>query len=84
MQQEFGKMGIDIIINDDEMKITGGTDILKAIVQSHNDHRIAMACSIAALGAKEKVEIENAECVEKSYPDFYKDLASLGASIQIN
>jgi 3-phosphoshikimate 1-carboxyvinyltransferase len=46
---------------------------------STNDHRIAMACAIAALGAQGNTTIENAECVSKSYPDFFRDLQALGA-----
>ena len=43
-------------------------------VDSHNDHRIAMACAIAALGRGGEVVIENPECVSKSYPSFFEDL----------
>lgn len=45
------------------------------------DHRIAMACAVAALGAEGSTTIENAECVSKSYPDFFNDLEALGASV---
>ncbi|MDD3568557.1 MAG: hypothetical protein PHT92_09180, partial [Bacteroidales bacterium] len=43
-------------------------------VQSHGDHRIAMACAVAALAADGEVEIDEAEAVGKSYPEFFEDL----------
>jgi len=50
-------------------------------VQAHNDHRIAMALSIAALCAKDEVTIQGAECVKKSYPGFFEDLRSIGVRV---
>lgn len=41
-------------------------------IDSHNDHRIAMAAAIVALGASDKIIIQGSECVSKSYPDFSK------------
>ncbi|QKG80613.1 3-phosphoshikimate 1-carboxyvinyltransferase [Tenuifilum thalassicum] len=79
LQQEFAKLGVNIEINNDIMIVEGGT-IKSATTHSHGDHRIAMACAIAALNANGEVEIENAEAVNKSYPDFFEDLQK----IQIN
>lgn len=78
--EEFGKMGIEITIDDDEMRITGGT-IQGGTISSRNDHRIAMAGAIAALRAKNPVTIEQADCVSKSWPGFYDSLKRLGAKI---
>lgn len=74
---EFGKLGISIHIDNDYMYITGGGDIGGGNVDSHSDHRIAMALAIAALGAKEAVCIKDAHCVSKSYPTFFDDLHSI-------
>jgi 3-phosphoshikimate 1-carboxyvinyltransferase len=52
-----------------------------ANIDPHNDHRIAMACAAAALGAKGETRIIDAECVRKSYPTFFRDLSLLGANI---
>ncbi len=82
LQQEFGKMGIDIHIDDDVMFITGGT-VKGATIHSHHDHRIAMAGAVAALIAEDKMIIEDAHAVNKSYPDFFQDLKELGASVFI-
>ena len=52
-----------------------------AAVHSHHDHRIAMACAVAALKAEGDTIIEEAEAINKSYPDFYEHLKGLGAII---
>lgn len=51
-------------------------------VDSRGDHRIAMAAAVTALAGTEPVEIRGAECVGKSYPAFFEDLADLGAIIE--
>ena len=81
LQNEFGKMGVEIILQNDEMLIIGTQEIKGAIIQSHNDHRIAMACAIAALKADGQTTIEGADAIDKSYPNFYGDLKLLGVSI---
>jgi 3-phosphoshikimate 1-carboxyvinyltransferase len=70
---EFSKMGISVKIENDTMLIEGG-QVKSAVIESHNDHRIAMAAAIAALGATGDITILDAECVNKSYPKFYFDL----------
>ena len=83
LQKEFGKMGVEIKIQDDMMIIKGGGKLKGATVHSHHDHRIAMACSVAALKAEGETLIEESQAVKKSYPDFYNDLKSLGASVSL-
>lgn len=80
LKEIFGKMGIEILLLEDEMHITGGK-IKAAVVSSHHDHRIAMAAAIAALAATGPIEIDNAEAINKSYPEFYNDLKQLGTNI---
>ena len=73
---EYEKLGIEVDISEKNiMRIRGG-EILPATTFSHNDHRIAMSIAISALRCQGEVVIENAECVEKSYPTFFKDLES--------
>lgn len=76
LQQEFKKMNIAIELNGDIMKVHGGS-VHGAKVFSHNDHRIAMACSVAAIGATGRTEIMDASAVEKSYPGFFNDLKKI-------
>ncbi|MEP6747091.1 MAG: 3-phosphoshikimate 1-carboxyvinyltransferase [Bacteroidota bacterium] len=82
LQEEFRKLGIEIILQDDLMLIKGGTGLKGAMVHSRHDHRIAMACAVAALKAGGEVVIEEADAINKSYPDFYEHLEKLGATLQ--
>ncbi|MGI5849429.1 MAG: 3-phosphoshikimate 1-carboxyvinyltransferase [Christensenellales bacterium] len=61
--------------------IIQGAEIAQGDVSSFGDHRIAMAFSIAALRTQGGIRIKGAECINKSYPGFLKDLASLGGRI---
>jgi 3-phosphoshikimate 1-carboxyvinyltransferase len=81
LQEEFGKMGLSIELQDDLMLIKGGNGLTGAKVHSHHDHRIAMACAVAALKAEGSTTIEKAEAINKSYPDFYEHIRSLGAKL---
>jgi 3-phosphoshikimate 1-carboxyvinyltransferase len=81
LKDEFGKMGIIIELIDDEMIIHGVDYATGNTVDSHKDHRIAMACAVVALRCKSVVEISNAEAIHKSYPQFYEDLKHIGANI---
>jgi 3-phosphoshikimate 1-carboxyvinyltransferase len=79
--EEFAKLGAKIEVDGDVMSITGGA-IGGGSVDSHGDHRIAMALAVAALNAKDAVDIEGEEAIEKSYPGFFDDLKSIGARIR--
>jgi 3-phosphoshikimate 1-carboxyvinyltransferase len=81
LQEEFGKMGINIDLVGDRMLVRGSV-VRGARVHSRHDHRIAMACAVAALRADGEVTIEDAQAIDKSYPDFYRDLQRLDGKIQ--
>lgn len=83
LQEEFAKMGVTIELDDDKMTIQGKKVLNGAVVHSHHDHRIAMACAVAALKAKGETTIADAEAINKSYPDFFEDLLVLGTVIEI-
>lgn len=70
-------MGADVYATEDGMVIRGGTPLHGAVIDSFLDHRIAMSFAVAALCASGETTILGRECVDISYPDFYKDLASL-------
>jgi len=63
---------------DDDHLIIHGTGLTGGIVDSCNDHRIAMSAAIAASVCKTNVTILGAECVEKSYPGFWEDYSQSG------
>jgi 3-phosphoshikimate 1-carboxyvinyltransferase len=77
---EFGRLGAWVRVEGDTLEVSGGP-LGGATVGTHGDHRIAMALAAAAVAALEPVIIENAECVAKSYPRFFEDLASVGGRI---
>lgn len=78
--KEFGSLGANIELDNDTL-IIKKSKLKGSYVSSHNDHRIAMALAIAGLNSDNAVTIDNANCVNKSYPDFFKDLQSIGGII---
>jgi 3-phosphoshikimate 1-carboxyvinyltransferase len=82
LQEEFGKMGVEIELQDNLMLIKGGNGLKGAAVHSHHDHRIAMACAVAALKATGETVISEAQAINKSYPDFYEHIEKLGAVVK--
>lgn len=77
IRHEYERLGIEVDISEENiMRIRGG-EIQPATTFSHNDHRIAMSIAVSALRCDGEVRIENAECVEKSYPTFFEDLESI-------
>ena len=77
MTENLTRMGADVEATEDGMIIHGGSSLQGAIIDSHQDHRVAMSFAVAALAAEGETEIRDAECVSISYPGFYQDLASL-------
>ncbi|MDE5815383.1 MAG: 3-phosphoshikimate 1-carboxyvinyltransferase, partial [Alistipes sp.] len=74
IREEYGKLGIEVeLAEPDTMRIRGGT-ICGGRVDSHSDHRMAMSLAVAALRADGPVAIDGAECVAKSFPDFFEVL----------
>lgn len=76
---ELKKLGADIMETKDGMIIEGKKFLEGSHVDSWNDHRIAMALSIAGLCCKKPILINGFECVKKSYPTFFEDFKKLGA-----
>jgi len=78
---QLKRMGGKIIQEKDGLIIKGSSKMHGAVIDPHRDHRIAMACAVAALGARGETTILQADCVNKSYPNFFKDLQSLGVDL---
>ena len=79
MVSNLSAMGAHIQATEDGMVIEGGHPLHGALIDSKLDHRIAMSFAIAGLAAQSETEIAGAECVNISYPGFYKDLQGLMA-----
>ena len=72
---EYAKLGIEVELDGDVMRIRGG-EIHATEVESHHDHRIAMSLAVSALRSDGEMLIHGAECVAKSFPDFFETLES--------
>jgi 3-phosphoshikimate 1-carboxyvinyltransferase len=81
LYMELRKMGAEISMGESSLTVKGPCALRGGRVDPHDDHRIAMACAVAALGAGGETIIQNAECVRKSYPRFFNDLFVLGADV---
>ena len=81
MKEELEKLGARIDEEPDSMMIHGVSKLHGGIVDSHNDHRVAMALAMASLKMDENLTILNAECVSKSYPNFWKVFEALGGDV---
>lgn len=81
---EFAKLGVEIDISHPDLMVIHGISLARGVLSvknteldSHNDHRIAMAVAVAALRGDKSVTISGAEAVNKSYPCFWEDLGSI-------
>ena len=84
MVEGLKHFGIETEVKNNICYITGKTELIaNGEIDSFNDHRICMALAILATIAKGKTVINNAECINKSYPNFFKDLESLGIKIEL-
>ncbi len=75
----LNRLGGNVTVTEDGLEITPAA-LHGAVVDSYNDHRIAMCAAIAATRCTGDVTILGGECVEKSYPRFYEDYNQLGGN----
>ncbi|MBC8060186.1 MAG: 3-phosphoshikimate 1-carboxyvinyltransferase [Clostridiaceae bacterium] len=78
---ELNKLGGKVVEREDSLFITGVETLKGGMVESYNDHRIAMALAIASLKCDNSVIIRDSNCIKKSYPGFFEDFAELGGII---
>jgi 3-phosphoshikimate 1-carboxyvinyltransferase len=81
MAEGLRAMGAKIKVVDDTCTIEGGS-LQGAIIDPHGDHRIGMSFAVLGLIAEGETTINDPDCVNKSYPGFWDDLASLGANMR--
>ena len=80
LKKELSKLGAAISVTNESLQLEPSNSIRPdQIIATYNDHRMAMA--FAPLALKTNINIENAEVVSKSYPDFWNDLIKLGFEI---
>lgn len=74
---ELKKLGADIEATADGMVINGPTKLTGAKLASYGDHRLGMMAAVASLITDGPVEIDDAECIAVSYPNFFEQLESM-------
>ncbi|CAN1526203.1 AroA 5-enolpyruvylshikimate-3-phosphate synthase [Flavobacteriaceae bacterium] len=80
LKTELSKLGASISVTHESLTLAPSTNIISnQTIATYNDHRMAMA--FAPLALKTNINIENADVVSKSYPDFWNDLKNLGFEI---
>lgn len=77
MTENLKRIGCDVTATEDGMIIRGGKPLCGAAIDTKKDHRIAMSFAVAALACDGEMELLDAECVNISYPGFYRDLSGL-------
>jgi 3-phosphoshikimate 1-carboxyvinyltransferase len=80
MAENFKRMGVEMEVLPDGFHVPGQQKFHAAEVDSFGDHRIAMACAVAALAADGECSIDNADAASVSYPEFYTSLQSITRS----
>jgi 3-phosphoshikimate 1-carboxyvinyltransferase len=81
MTDGLREVGISVERKEDNLIINGGKS-RGGVIHPFNDHRIAMAFSVLGLTSEENITIRQAECVAKSYPNFWKDFESIGVKLE--
>ena len=82
MARELTKMGVKIEESQDKMTIYRCEELKGSDIEHENDHRIVMACCVAALNGNTSSLVNNIDIVKDSYPGFIDDLQKLGASVE--
>jgi 3-phosphoshikimate 1-carboxyvinyltransferase len=77
MKENLNKMGGKMSVERDKIVIDGVEKLHGARLKSYGDHRTCMSMYVAALCAEGASSIDDVECVNKSFPDFFKVLDSL-------
>ncbi len=83
MEEELRKLGAIMHSQEDSAVVSGKAKISGGVLlNGHNDHRIVMALAVLACTADSPVEIDGAEAVNKSYPEFFEDLKKAGVRVE--
>jgi 3-phosphoshikimate 1-carboxyvinyltransferase len=83
LAQELRRLGIEIQEAADGFTISGRREVSGGKVSPHKDHRLAMALAVAGLAGKGPIQVQEAEIIAESYPEFTQVLIELGADIRL-
>ena len=76
-------LGGDLTETNDGLIIKGVKSLTGGKAESQNDHRILMAMASVRSAAESDIIMSDANCINKSYPDFYKDYIKLGGELDV-
>jgi len=82
VREGLERMGIEVAEGEDRLTIVGGQPV-GSVIESRDDHRIAMAFSLLGSAVGGTI-IDDAECVSKTYPEFWDVLKSIGGEVKID
>jgi 3-phosphoshikimate 1-carboxyvinyltransferase len=70
MARELSRMGAKVAEREDGLVIEGGAGLSGAEVESHGDHRVAMALAVGGLSARGRTRVGDVACIATSFPNF--------------
>jgi 3-phosphoshikimate 1-carboxyvinyltransferase len=79
---ELRRIGVAIEENPDGFSVRGPVVVRGGASDSHGDHRLAMSLAVAGMVSKDGVDIDGAECIAESFPDFAAQFQALGGAIE--
>ena len=84
MINNLQKLDVEVQLNEDSLKIIGKKDRIfpDELFDSHGDHRIAMTMLVAGLRSTEGLIVNNADCINTSFPEFIDQAKMLGFNFQ--
>ncbi len=77
MTGELAKMGVRTEVRGDDVMVEGGGELRSAAVESHGDHRVAMALAVAGLSTPRGIALSGEDCVRVSFPGFFESLGKI-------
>jgi 3-phosphoshikimate 1-carboxyvinyltransferase len=80
---ELRKLGVEISETADGFEIQGGRPVRGGVVQSHGDHRLAIALAVAGLASETPVSIQGAGAISESFPGFVQALQDLDGNVSL-
>ena len=79
MSRELSKMGVRVDVRGGDVRIEGAGALRSAPVESHGDHRVAMALAVAGLSTPGGILLSDEECVKVSFPGFFESLEKIAS-----
>jgi len=81
--EELRKLGADVETGPDYMIVHGGKPLTGALVESYDDHRVAMAMAVAGLFSDGEMQVNEAQCASVSFPGFFEKMNAIGCNFRL-